>query len=307
MPEVSVIIPTHNRAGFVGRAINSVLAQTFDDIEVIVVDDASTDNTQHVLKRFIDKRIKIICHEKNCGGSAARNTGIKHAKGYYIGLLDDDDEWLPDKLEKQLTAFKSAPTNVGIYYSSCYFLAELTNKVLSQTEPTLRGSLHKILLRTNVFPPVTTLVKKNCFIKAGLFDETLPSCQDWDMWIRISKYFDIDFIPDALAKVHIHGDQISVNLTAKIIGREKLLDKYDKELAINPSILAFHLKRLGILYCLSENRTKALKYFLKSVNLLPLQKEPYFHILFSLLAPKWHKNFLEKHRTSKLDEVTLYY
>ena len=107
-PTVSIIIPTYNRAHLIGRAIQSVLNQTYQNFEIIVVDDGSTDNTEEMIKEFQkhDKRIKYIRHEKNRGGAAARNTGIKVARGEYIAFQDSDDEWLPEKLEKQMDVFQ---------------------------------------------------------------------------------------------------------------------------------------------------------------------------------------------------------
>lgn len=101
IPTVSVVIPTYNRAHLVGRAIQSVLNQTYQDFEIIVVDDGSTDNTEEVVKSFNDPRIRYIRHDQNRGGSAARNTGIKMARGEYIAFQDSDDEWLPEKLESR--------------------------------------------------------------------------------------------------------------------------------------------------------------------------------------------------------------
>lgn len=106
-PKVSVIIPTYNRAHLIGRAIKSVLNQTYKDFEIIIVDDGSTDKTEEVVKDFKDERVRYIRREKNKGGSAARNTGIKAARGEYIAFQDSDDEWLPEKLEKQMKAFEA--------------------------------------------------------------------------------------------------------------------------------------------------------------------------------------------------------
>jgi len=112
-PTVSVIIPTYNRAHLVGRSIQSVINQTYQDFEIIVVDDGSTDNTEDIIKEFQkkDKRIKHIKHNKNKGGSAARNTGIRAARGEYIAFLDSDDEWMPTKLEKQTSYFNHLEFN----------------------------------------------------------------------------------------------------------------------------------------------------------------------------------------------------
>ncbi len=113
-PTVSVIIPTYNRANLVSRAIKSVLNQTYQDFEIIVVDDCSEDNTEEIVKSFNDSRIRYIKHKKNKGGSAARNTGIKRARGKYIAFLDDDDEWLPSKLEKQIMLFEKLSKHYGV-------------------------------------------------------------------------------------------------------------------------------------------------------------------------------------------------
>jgi len=116
-PTVSVIISTYNRAHLIGRAIQSVLNQTYQDFEVIVVDDGSTDNTEEIVKSFNDPRIRYIRHEKNKGAAAARNTGIKAARGKYIAFQDSDDEWLPEKLEKQMKVFENAPPEAGVVYT----------------------------------------------------------------------------------------------------------------------------------------------------------------------------------------------
>src|SRR5688572_16958601 len=123
MANVSVIIPTHNRAQSVVTAIASVVRQTFQDLEIIVVDDASNDDTAEVLAQFRDKRIKVIRHQTNRGGAAARNTGIRHSTFDYIAFLDDDDEWLPEKLAKQMAALLTSPPEVGCVYTG-YFVVE---------------------------------------------------------------------------------------------------------------------------------------------------------------------------------------
>ena len=117
MPKVSVVIPTHNRAGFLQAAIQSVLNQTFQDFEIIVVDDASEDQTTEIVRSFSDPRIRYMRHESNKGQGASRNDGIRQASGEYIALLDDDDEWLPEKLAKQVALLDSSPSQVGMIYT----------------------------------------------------------------------------------------------------------------------------------------------------------------------------------------------
>lgn len=171
---VSVIIPTYNRADIIKASIDSVLAQTYDNFELIVVDDASTDGTEETVRSIGDDRIKFIKHNRNRGASAARNTGIKNARGQYIAFLDSDDLWLAEKLEMQTHTFKEASPETGIVY--CNVLTVKRNK--------MNGNIFdKILVHNFVGTASVVVVKKTCLEKAGLFDEDLPSCNDWDMWI----------------------------------------------------------------------------------------------------------------------------
>lgn len=119
-PTVSIIIPTYNRSKTIKRSINSVLYQTYDDFEIIVIDDGSSDGTDKVIKEFNDSRIKYVRHELNRGASAARNTGIKLSRGKYIAFQDSDDVWVPDKLEKQMNVFKSSENNFGVVFSALF-------------------------------------------------------------------------------------------------------------------------------------------------------------------------------------------
>jgi glycosyltransferase involved in cell wall biosynthesis len=304
---VSVIIPTYNHAHYIGRAINSVLNQTYRDFELIVVDDASTDQTQRILEQMNDKRIKIIRHENNKGAPAARNTGIKASEGEFIGFLDDDDEWLPKKLEKQLRVFQTSVNDVGLVYTGFYFASGKNGSLLSQITPTLKGSIYPDLLRRNIPAGNTSLIRKHCFARCGLYDETLPSCQDWDMWIRISKFYKFDFVSEALSNVYVHGRQISTNLNAKIVAREKLITKYHEDLVQNPAILAVLFRRLGVLCCIYGNSRKAIKCFAKSIRLMPIQKGCYVHVLLSFIAPSFYGQLLRKKHVSIFEGIELFY
>src|SRR5688572_2235335 len=145
MPNVSVIIPTHNRAESVFNAVTSVIKQTLEDIEIIVVDDASNDNTAEALARLRDKRIRFIRHEMNKGGAAARNTGILNCKSDYIAFLDDDDEWLPEKLAKQMAVLLASPPEVGCVYTGYFDVERSTKRVIGQQIHTKRGNLSREL------------------------------------------------------------------------------------------------------------------------------------------------------------------
>jgi glycosyltransferase involved in cell wall biosynthesis len=117
-PTVSIIIPTYNRSRLLARAVKSVLNQTYQNFELIIVDDASTDNTEEVVGSFNDERIKYVRHEKNKGEAVARNTGIKAARGEYIASHDSDDEWLHEKLAKRIRAFENCSPEIGVVYTA---------------------------------------------------------------------------------------------------------------------------------------------------------------------------------------------
>jgi glycosyltransferase involved in cell wall biosynthesis len=273
-PSVSVVIPTYNRENLVGRAIKSVFSQTYGDFELIVVDDASKDNTREVIKSFDDKRIMYICHKENRGAPATRNTGIRIARGVYIGLLDDDDEWLPTKLEEQITKFGDVSPKVGLIYSGLEVRGADGHTIETIYYPKYRGDVRvRLLLGTTIGSP-TPLIRAECFKKAGLFDESLKSCQDWDMWKRISERYEFDFVPEILSRTYLHENQISSNFTSLIPGRTRMVEKHMEEFSRHPDILVVHLKRLGKLHCINGTYREAVHWFREAlkVNFLEIIK-----------------------------------
>lgn len=262
---VSVIIATYRRPRLLPRAIKSALAQTFRDFELIVVDDASGDHTESVVASFDDTRIKYVRHDVNKGGPAARNTGIGMAKGEYIALLDDDDEWHATKLEKQVNAFKETANEVSFVYSGFEILDE-KGEVVGTTLPEHRGYLHMNLLQRNMIGGSSIpLIQRECFDKVGLFDESLTSCQDWDMWLRIAREFEFDYVPEVLAKGYLHGDQISENFAAMIPGRTRIIEKHMAFFSNYPHILVTHLKRMGKMHCLNGTWKEAIYWFRRAL------------------------------------------
>lgn len=266
-PAVSVIISTHNRATLLPRALRSVLLQTFHDFELIVVDDASVDNTDEVMQEFIDERIRYIRHEMQKGGPAARNTGIRESRGTYIAFLDDDDEWLAGKLSGQHAKISSSSEKVGVIYCGGEVVSE-SGKIIRKDIPLCRGNVLRDLLWGPLFGSVTkALIRRECFDRAGYFDENLKSCQDWDMWLRIAKYYDFDYVPEILCRIHQHESQISNNFASVISGRIALLEKYHDAMAAYPHTLIQHYKQVGKFYMLSGKKTDAAQWFDKAIAL----------------------------------------
>ena len=269
-PIVSVVIPTHNRAHLLGRALRSVLRQSFTDFELIVVDDASADDTTNIINGFPDKRIKYIRHGSNLGAPAARNTGIANARGHYIGLLDDDDEWYPEKLAKQVLKFSQVPETVGLIYSG-YEVRESDGRLLRTYLPEARGDVHlRLLLGTTLGSP-TPLILKDCFQKVGHFDESLKSCQDWDMWKRIADHYEFDYVPEILAIGYRHERQISADFASMIPGRTRMVQKHLAEFRRHPEILVIHLKRLGKMHCINGTWKEAIHWFRETLKVNPLE------------------------------------
>lgn len=283
-PTVSVIIPTHNRSLLLGRAVKSVLDQTFQDFELIVVDDASMDETEQLIKSFQDKRIIYIRHEINLGSNPARNTGLMHANGEYIAFLDSDDEWLPEKLNKQLEIFRKGTEKLGLV-STGYIYDQKPNEPFI---PQYRGNVLKQIIIANIVGSTSTpLIKKVCFKKAGIFDETMPASQDWDMWIRIAQYYNFDFDPQLLTHYYWQTDSISKNIKKIKKAHRLILNKYKYILKTFPKkVLIERYLYEGRYFFWRRDLLESFRYFMKAVFLNPL-------VFFRIIYYYWHKLVLK--------------
>jgi glycosyltransferase involved in cell wall biosynthesis len=228
MPKVSVIIPTYNRLPMVSEAVESVLAQGFEDLELIVVDDGSTDGTGEELNRY-GGRVKLLRHSENRGVSAARNRGIREARGKYIAFLDSDDLWVKGKLKAQVEFLDDNPQ-----YPLCY-TDEIWIRKGKRVNPMLKhakysGWIFEKCLPLCIISPSSAMMRKTLFSKVGLFDEALPVCEDYDFWLRVSSRFPIFFIDRKLiVKQGGHPDQLSQrfwgNDRYRVIALEKLFSE----------------------------------------------------------------------------------
>jgi glycosyltransferase involved in cell wall biosynthesis len=209
-PRISVIIPTYNRAPLIYRALDSVLRQTFSDFEIIVVDDCSQDETSYLVKKHDDPRIRLICHEKNLGAAAARNTGIEEAKGSYIAFLDSDDEWLPFKLDHQYKALKGASAPYDLSCTGFTWSLLDQNQTLTP-EMTPPQDLWESLCEGCAFSPGSTLMaRREVFKKIGFFDSNLARFEDWDWLLRYaSKGGQMLLIPERLSHIYTRRKGVS--------------------------------------------------------------------------------------------------
>ena len=287
MRKISVVIPTCNRAHFLQAAIQSVLNQTFQDFEIIIVDDASEDGTEQVIRSFDDSRIRSIRHESNRGQGATRNAGVRQASGEYVALLDDDDEWLPQKLEKQTVLLDKAPARVGLVYTGFWKIDAGTGRLIASAIPEKRGYVFNDMCADNWIGTCSTvLLRRRCFETTGLFDEGLTAGADYDMWLRISKEYDIEYIREPLVVYRVHGDRISTNCDSLIRGREELLRKHGSIFAMKPKNYSKLYLFLGVQYCNNNNVKKARESFLKAIKIYPFEIRHYFNLCLSLLGAK---------------------
>ena len=264
-PVVSVILPTYNRKNLVGKAIQSVLEQNYRNLELIIIDDASTDGTEEIIKEFKDARILYLRNPVNRGGGAARNTGIKVAKGSFIAFQDSDDLWLPDKLEKQMAVFKVSPENVGVVYTQCDRReGDQVRRIPGEHTPQKNGDLFKGLLSENFITLPTVVIKKVCLEKVGGFDESLPRLQDWEFFIRIARYFEFQYIPEPLVYSFFTPGSISSKPEALIRALEIILEKNLAEYKADPVLYAGRLIGLANLYRLERNSRKSRQYLFEA-------------------------------------------
>ena len=288
MPRVSVIIPTYNRCNVLGRAIRSILNQTFQDFELFIVDDHSSDDTHKVVAAIDDARIKYIRHESNKGAAAARNTGIRNSSCAYIAFLDDDDEWLPEKLGLQLALLESSPPGVGGVYTGYESVDSLSGKILHISKPVHTGNIYNTLFVNNCIGSTSSiLLKRVCFEVAGYFDENLPNFEDCDLWIRIAKYFQFYCIPNPLYRYYIHDVKLSNDPEELYKGISIMLKRYGNNSIISRRHYSAHYLRIGVLYCFNSNLKKGWKSYIKAIKLYPFEIRNYFNLFISFLGQRF--------------------
>ncbi len=269
MPRVSIVVPTYNRAATLRRAVDSVLKQTYQDFEVVVVDDGSTDETARVLGSVDDARVVRLRHAQNRGPGAARNTGIKSSRGEFIAFQDSDDEWLPQKLARQMSAIDRAPADIGAVYSRFWRQDGQSRIVMPRDfEAPLDGDIRRTLLRRNVVGTPVLMMRARCFSQAGLFDESLAMYEDWDLCLRVSRFYRFHFLEEPLAVAHRTPG--SVNERPKLLrvaATKSIIQKHLDSFRSDPSALAEHYQYMGKALCLSGRVLTGAAYLAKTLYL----------------------------------------
>lgn len=286
---ISVIIPSYNREKTIVKSVKSVLQQTYEDIEVIVVDDGSVDDTKSVIKEIDDKRLKYV-YQENSGACAARNLGIDLAKGDYIAFQDSDDEWLPSKLELQIEALQAKNADIVFCGIKKIYLSG-KEQIIPDNEESGFCSQEKLLYES--IASTQTIIGKAESIKNIKFDESMPRMQDYDFIIRASEKYKVYLLNEALVNVYEQLDSITASkkqYKKRLDITKQLLKKYE---TLSIKYPQWHVKMLKIIvHCqvmLRENADEALKeiYRLdkKKMNLAKIYLNK-FGILYSLFKLK---------------------
>lgn len=287
-PKISVILPTHNRARLLGKAVQSVLNQTYQNFELIIVDDGSKDNTKKAMQEFTDPRIKYVVHQQNRGAAAARNTGIKCAKGKYIAFQDSDDEWSPNKLELQMEIFNKLPYNVDIIYTDMLRIKE-SGKTEYWHSPTVTSK--SLINPTTLDYQVinigiqSTLIKKHCFDEVGLFDENFKKYIDLELFLRLIQRYHFYHIKKPLVKYYA-TEGISSDNKLEAIAREQLLNKYLEHICDNQAFLANQYFMIGYAFQSNGQFSKGKKYIMKAFKTEPLVFKYLFVLIVSLFGQR---------------------
>jgi glycosyltransferase involved in cell wall biosynthesis len=286
-PRVSVVITCYNYARYLAQSIESVLSQTYQDYEIIVVNDGSTDDTDEVVSGYLsDSRIQYIS-QANMGQAGAKNAGIERSTGECVAFLDADDFWHKDKLEKQLPLLSNE--KVGVVYTVAQHVDEIGRHVNSKpTRKYLRpksGFVYKDLLFDNFVPFSSSIVRKRCLEVCGLFDETLSMGIDWDLWLRISPRYEFCYVDEALLFYRVgHTGQMSKNIEERQRCSDRIMARFIER---SRSLLKPHWIRKAWAYtCVNRgyyfrniDLSISSRYYFDSMKQNPLQIKAYAGLL----------------------------
>jgi glycosyltransferase involved in cell wall biosynthesis len=229
MPSVSVVLATYNYGRFLAESVGSVLDQTFRDLELIVVDDGSTDGTADVVRRFHGERRLTYIRQAHRGPAAAFNRGLARARGRYLALHAADDAWLPTKLARQVAVLDSHPA-VGLVYTDAV-IVDADGKPLRRhfqkppVSPAVGWVLPELLLN-NFVPASSVLIRGDALARVGLHDERLEVCEDWDLWLRIAEHFPFAYVDEPLVTVRWHGRNTHLRRLPMVRDSLRVLERF---------------------------------------------------------------------------------
>ncbi len=288
---VSVVIATYNMGQYLPQAVRSVLAQSYANVEIQIVDDGSTDDTAQVVRRWeADERVHVQ-RQPNGGQAQARNRGVASSRGRYVAFLDADDEWLPHKLSRQMPLF--AAPQVGVVFSD-YECMDGEGRTLTK-EPTLmyRGRVSAALLIDNFISFQTAVVRRECLERHGAFDESVRMGDDYDLWLRLSAHYEFDFVPESTVRYRIWAGQMSKNYRRRYESGMRTMQRF---LERNPGVVSAALVRTAWAHTYTglgnntlwqeHRRAAAMQSYLRALSFRPGYWPAWRAILRSLITSR---------------------
>ena len=286
-PLVSVVIPVYEQPALLREALQSLSAQTLADFEIVVVDDGSGDDLQTVIDEF-DLQVRLVVHGTNRGAAEARNTGIAASSGQFLAFLDADDVWKATKLEKQVDVFNQGDSSLGLVYTG--FVQYDTDGSEWKQSPNSRGDIYvSELEQDRVHPTSTVMVRREALQEAGKFDSSLPSRQDYDLWIRITEYYEVDYVNEILVDKREQPDSISKDFNSRIEGDLAVFEKVKERAAdldfwTRSRIYSYHYHVIGRDYESNGDRWKALKHLGLAIVRYPFRPVSYAMFIIALFG-----------------------
>lgn len=297
-PLVSVVLPTYNRREYLTEAIESVINQTYSNIELIVIDDHSSESPRNIVDNISNsglQNIVFLRHEENKGVSAARNTGIEQANGQLVALLDDDDLWSPDKIERQVVEFQRGGSETGVVCSGIRSI-DADGSTIRAREVQYTGSITKELLCGAIVPLPSVVVRRDVLLEAGLFDERLLAYEDQEWMIRLSQHCEFRSVSDPLV-ISRRGDdhaQLTDDIATKAEESYPLFMKKCRPIAaeygriFKRKMESYWFFRLGHTSLAHEEYARARDCLKTAVLTWPFVPTFYLYLLFALLGKRWY-------------------
>ncbi len=299
--KVSVIIPTYNRAEYIADALRSALSQHYQDFEIVIVDDGSTDGTRDIVAGFDDPRIRYLLKD-NGGVSSARNLGIRESSGEYLAFLDSDDIWFPDNLAKKVSVLDAHP-DAGLVCSDAYLFDGSTGTMLGRRwhdhgspdridpRKAARAPFKQLLKKGCFITPQATLVRRSVFARAGYFDESLRTHEDWDLFTRVAKLYPICLVDVPLLKIRKHDGNLTASWRNMYRSAVTVLGRAPYSLLLNRAELRLLNQRLarthfsyGKSQILAGEIEAGRKKLRQAIATRPLYLRPYFYLAGSTLG-----------------------
>lgn len=290
-PETTVVITCYNYGHYLQGCLHSVLEQTYRDYEIVVIDDGSTDSTPEIMEGFTGQSNLRYVRQENGGQARAKNRGIQCARGRFVAFLDADDLWEREKLEKQIPLF--ANPAVGVVYSRARLIDEVGNSLHlgfpGEYLKPRRSTVTRWLFLDNFVWFSSSVLRRECIEKFGVFDESLPMGIDWDLWLRISTRYEFDFVDEPLLLYRVgHSGQMSKNVEIRQECSDRIMENF---LRNHPRVVDQSVIReaYSFTFCNRGNylrpidKRKSIKLYVKALRLNPFNVSAYKGLLKSLI------------------------